>query len=288
MPEEPSRPPEADLLSEVLLFQLLDRGTRKNLAEQMEAIHFSAGHTIFEYGDPGDSLYIICSGEAEVFIKDDTGRRVTLETAQAGQVLGELSFLDKGSRSATVVVTSDVDALRLDRPCFERFLREHPNAPAALLTAVARRLRLTTELLRHTASRNVNEEQADQRTPVQKAADWIADFSGSIPFLVFHGIWFALWVAINVHWVPAIPVFDPYPFGLLTMVVSLEAIFLSVFVLLSQNRQAAKDRIRSDIEYEVNLKAEMEVAHLHEKVDHLNSSVLARLETIERRMSDKK
>ena len=130
MSEESSRPTQADLLSEVLLFQLLDRGSRKNLAEQMEAIRFPAGQTIFEYGDPGDSLYIICSGEAEIFIKDDTGRRLLLETAQPGEVLGELSFLDSGSRSATVIVTKDLDALRLDRPCLERFLREHPSAPA--------------------------------------------------------------------------------------------------------------------------------------------------------------
>src|SRR5204863_3425801 len=101
-------------------------------------------------------------------------------------------------------------------------------------------------------------------------------------FLLIHAVFFAVWIGINLNAIPFIPAFDPYPFGLLTMAVSLEAIFLSVFVLLSQNRQAAKDRVRSDIEYEVNLKAELEIAHLQEKVDHLNAKVLARLNHLEK------
>src|SRR5207302_3373753 len=113
-----------------------------------------------------------------------------------------------------------------------------------------------------------------------KAADWIAEFAGSIAFLVIHGIWFGCWILVNLSVLPFIPPFDPYPFGLLTMVVSLEAIFLSVFVLLSQNRQASKDRVRSDIEYDVNLKAELEIAQLHEKMDRLTCDVLTKLEKL--------
>jgi len=146
---------------------------------------------------------------------------------------------------------------------------------------MGRRLRITTELLRHTATRNVNEEVEDKRTVVQKIADWIAEFSGSIPFLAIHIVIFAVWIGWNTLPPEALR-FDLFPFGLLTMVVSLEAIVLSVFVLLSQNRQAAKDRIRSDVEYDVNLKAELEVAHLHEKVDRLHSETLARLANIEK------
>jgi uncharacterized membrane protein len=115
-------------------------------------------------------------------------------------------------------------------------------------------------------------------------ADWIAEFSGSITFLMLHVGFFAGWILLNVTIVPHAPMFDPFPFGLLTMVVSLEAIILSVFVLLSQNRQVAKDRIRSDVEYDVNLKAELEVAHLHEKVDRLGavaSDTAARMRHLE-------
>jgi uncharacterized membrane protein len=192
-----------------------------------------------------------------------------------------LSLLDGGTRSASVIATKDTEALRLERANLERFLQLRPQAAMDILAAMGRRLRVSAERLRHTASRNVNEEAEDKRTAVQKAADWIAEFSGSIPFLLLHVVAFAAWLVINSVKLPGLRQFDPYPFGFLTLAVSLEAIFLSVFVLLSQNRQAVKDRVRSDIEYDVNLKAEMEIAHLHVKVDRLTSDVLARLEKLQ-------
>ena len=107
-------------------------------------------------------------------------------------------------------------------------------------------------------------------------------FSGSVSFLNLHVIIFSFWIVVNLGWVPYVPRFDPYPFGLLTMIVSLEAIILSSLVLLSQNLQSSKDRIRSDIEYDVNLKAELEIAHLHEKVDHMHAEILSRLDQIKK------
>jgi len=272
--------PEADLLKEVPLFQFLDETERVALAERLDLARYAAGEIILRIGEPGDSLYLVRTGEAEVFVKNDTGERIVLEVVQCGCFFGELSLLDGGPRSASAVATQDTEALRLDRADLDSFLRSHPEAAMDLLAAMGRRLRVTADRLRHTASRNVNEEATDRRTMVQKAADWIAEFSGSIPFLMIHVVFFALWLGIN--WLPiaALPKFDPYPFGFLTLAVSLEAIFLSVFVLLSQNRQTAKDRVRSDIEYEVNLKAELEVAHLHEKMDRLTADVLSGLEKL--------
>jgi uncharacterized membrane protein len=221
-----------------------------------------------------------------VFFKDDTGERIVLETAREGDFFGELSLLDNGPRTASVVVTKDVEALRVDRNDLDHLLRLHPEAALELLTAMGKRMRVTAELLRHTASRNVNEVVEDNRTVIQKSADWIAEFSGSIAFLMIHVVLFFVWIIMNVgSGIPGIPMFDPFPFGLLTMCVSLEAIILSVFVLLSQNRQVAKDRVRSDIEYDVNLKAELEIAHLHEKMDRLTSEVLSRLGKIEKATS---
>ena len=275
--------PDAALLADVPLFKMLDDDERAALSEHLEVVTHPAGHVMWEYGDPGDSFYVIRSGAAEMFLKDDTGGRIVLECAKAGDHFGELSFLDEGCRSASVVVTEDMEAVRLDREDLEQFLKMKPAAALDLLAAMGARLRQTTEKLRHTASRNVNEEMEDKRTTVQKVADWIAEFSGSIPFLMIHAGIFATWLIWNAF--PKVA-FDPYPYGLLTMCVSLEAIFLSVFVLLSQNRQAAKDHVRSDIEYDVNLKAEMEIAHLHEKLDHLNSQSLTRLQTIEKRLCD--
>jgi uncharacterized membrane protein len=271
----------ATLLAEVPIFQLLDDEERSLLAADLDFVRYGTGETIFSYGDPGDSLYVIKSGEVEVFFKDDTGERIVIETAGKGEFFGELSLLDNGPRTASVVVTRDLEALRVDRRDLDHLLRLHPEAALELLTAMGRRMRITAELLRHTTSRNVNEAVEDRRTSIQKAADWIAEFSGSIPFLFVHCALFFGWIVVNVDWIPGIPVFDPYPFGLLTMAVSLEAIILSVFVLLSQNRQVAKDRVRGDIEYDVNLKAELEIAHLHEKVDRLTAELLSRLDKIE-------
>ncbi len=124
-------------------------------------------------------------------------------------------------------------------------------------------------------ARNINEEMEIRSTTVEKIADVIAAFSGSIQFLVFNAVWFVVWIVWNL--LPRVRHFDPYPFGFLTMVVSLEAIFLSIFVLVSQNRQAAKDRLRADAEYEVNFKAELEIRQLHEKVDFLTEQMLARM-----------
>ena len=145
-------------------------------------------------------------------------------------------------------------------------------------------------LLRQTASRNVNQEVEDTRTRVERVADWIAEFSGSLTFLNLHLVFFFLWILLNTHavenvapsWIEPLTGFDPFPFGLLTMAVSLEAIVLSVFVLLSQSRQVAKDKIRGDIEYDVNLKAELEIAQLHEKMDRLHAETLSRMERIEK------
>lgn len=283
-------PTDAALLADVPFFQALDDQEREELAAQLDLVELPAGQVVFNYGDPGDSLYVIRSGSVEVFFKDDTGTRIVLETAEHGDAFGELSLLDNGPRTASVVVTSDMQAMRLDRNGLELFLRKRPAAALDMLTAMGRRLRVTAEKLRHTASRNVNEEAEDKRTRVEKIADWIAEFSGSLAFLFLHVALFSVWIVLNVDWVKrfdaawlvAISGFDPFPFGLLTMSVSLEAIFLSVFVLLSQSRQVAKDRIRGDIEYEVNLKAELEVAHLHEKLDRLIAESAGRLERLER------
>jgi len=138
----------------------------------------------------------------------------------------------------------------------------------------SRMTRPADELLRTRVSRNVNEEVTVPTSLLERVADVIAWFSGSMPFLILNAAWFIIWISLNVIPLGFAP-FDPFPFGLLTMIVSLEAIFLSCFVLVSQNRQAEKDRVRSDIEYDVNIKAELEIAHLHEKTDRIYERMLA-------------
>ena len=196
--------PEAILLKEVPLFALLDDQQRTELAAQLEVVCFEAGETVFNYGDPGDAIFVISSGEVEVFFKNDTGERIVLELASRGDFFGELSLLDCGTRSASVIATQATEALRLVRDDLEKFLHLRPEAAMDLLAAIGRRHRFTVEQLRHTATRNVNEETEDKRTLVQKSADWIAEFAGSIPFLLMHVVFFALWLGVNSIKIPLI------------------------------------------------------------------------------------
>jgi CRP/FNR family cyclic AMP-dependent transcriptional regulator len=277
-------PTRTELLANVPLFAKLDVAALQALAERVEELHSPAQTMIFHAGDPGDALFIVIEGEVEIFVINPTGERIVMECARAGHFFGEISLLDSGPRSASAQVTTALHALVVDRGDLAEFLAACPTAALDLMAAMGHRLRETARLLRGSASRNVNIETQDRRKRVQRAADWISDFSGSLPFLFIHVAGFALWIGLNVEPLAhtAIGGWDLYPFGLLTMSVSLEAIFLSVFVLLSQNRQAARDRLRNDIEYEINLKAELEIGQLHVKVDRMHEQLTQRLANLER------
>lgn len=272
------------ILAQLELFEHLQEEDRNRLAEFVDSVDLTAGQTLFRAGDPGDSLFIVGHGEVELYIKDTAGQKIILTVAREGEMFGELALLDRGARTATAVALTDSQLLVLDREDLLMLFQKTPAAALRLLAAMSQMMRRADELIRTRVSRNVNEEVEEHLTPLQRVADWIAWFSGSMPFLLLNLIWFITWIGVNVFSI-GLPHFDPYPFGLLTMIVSLEAIFLSCFVLISQNRQAEKDHIRSDIEYEVNIKAELEIAHLHEKVDHLYEQVLERFSRFEKTLS---
>jgi uncharacterized membrane protein len=167
-------------------------------------------------------------------------------------------MLSGETRSASATSEEQVVTLELSREEFFDFLRRRPDAAIDVLTELGDRLKHTDDILRTRVSRNANEAHEQTLSVGQRIADVIADFSGSMPFLFINLAVFVAWIALNVT-VPQI-LHDPFPFQFLTMAVSLEAIFLSIFVLISQNRQAAKDRIKADLDYQVNVKAEMEMS----------------------------
>lgn len=270
------------MLHEVPLFALLDENERVLLSERVELVRYEKGKDIFLVGDPGDSMLIVSKGEVEIFVKTKTGEKISLETATAGDFFGEIALLDPGPRNATARATTDVEVIVVDRGDLDELFRLSPSSAMDLLAATGKRLRQTSALLRNVATRNPNEEEEDNRSMVQKSADWIAEFSGSLPFLFIHLAFFAGWIGWNSFF-PS-KAFDAYPYGFLTLVVSLEAIILSVFVLLSQSRQVARDKVRNDIEYDINLKAEMEISHVHEKVDQIYAEIQKRLDRMERKI----
>jgi CRP/FNR family cyclic AMP-dependent transcriptional regulator len=274
-------PCEPDLLASIKMFELLNEDDRIALAKVIDELKLPQGHTLFQAGDPGDSLFIVQAGEVELFIKDTAGQKIVLTTAGAGDMFGELAMLDSGPRTATALALNDSEVLVLDRDDLILLFQRRPDAALHMLAALSGLTRKADELLRTRVSRNVNEEMEEHSTPLLRIADWIAWFSGSMQFLILNGAWFIIWISLNT--IPGLLTFDPFPFGLLTMIVSLEAIFLSCFVLISQNRQAQKDKVRADIEYDVNIKAELEIAHLHEKTDRIYENMMARFEKLDRR-----
>jgi len=268
-------------LATVKLFELLDDEELGQLASTIDSMTIEAGETLFNAGDHGESMYIVNWGEIELYIKDTTGQKIVLKIAEADDIFGEISMLDNRPRSATAKALMRTELFILDRDDLLLLFQKKPDAGLNMLAAMSTMLRDADDLLRTRVSKNVNEEMEEKLTTLERISDWIAWFSGSMQFLILNGIWFIVWIAINLVNL-GLQQFDPFPFGLLTMIVSLESIFLSCFVLISQNRQVAKDKIRSDIEYEVNIKAELEVAHLHEKVDRIYEQMLQRFAFLEK------
>lgn len=274
-------PCEIKQLDGIPFFALLDEDDRRAVAEVVDYHTLSAGENLFQTGDPGESLFIVRSGQVELYIRDTAGQKIVLTIAEGGDLFGELSLLDSEPRTATAVALTDSGLLVLDRDDLRLLFKRNPDTALHMLAGMGKMTRKADALLRTRVSRNVNEEMEVKTSVLGKIADGIAWFSGSMLFLIINGIWFISWIVLNTFKLPFAP-FDPYPFGFLTMIVSLEAIFLSCFVLISQNRQTEKDRVRADIEYEVNIKAEMEVAHLHEKTDRMYENMLQRFIKIER------
>lgn len=277
-------PCDPELLNDVALFKHLDAEGRTRLAQAVQGQSLPAGSTLFHAGEPGEALYIVRSGQVELSIRDTTGQKIPLAIAHENALFGELALLDRGPRTATALALVDCDLLALSREDLLALFRSTPDAALQLLAAMGQMTRAANELLKSRVSRNVNVESQEQLGTFDRIADWISWFSGSMLFLMLNAAWFITWIGLNTLPLGFAP-FDPYPFGLLTMIVSLEAIFLSCFVLLSQSRQAAKDRVRSDIEYEINVKAELEVAHLHEKTDRIHVDLLERFQALERQLA---
>ena len=262
-------PIDASILNEIEHLRELRPDEKVALAEKIDLLRFSNSQTVFNYGDPGNALYIVRSGEVEIYVKNDQGEKIVLEISRPGDIFGEVALLDGGTRTAWVAALRDVELLRLDRQHFEDYLRQCTPAALNLLSVAARRLRRTDEVIRRTVTRNVNDVAAEQGTILTRLADAVPSFTGSVSSIALHILFLGAWIALNLRLIGSVKAFDPYPFEFMSVIVSLEAIFLTLFVLTSQNRQRTRDRIRSDIEFESSINTETKIAYLHEKIDKL-------------------
>ncbi len=266
----------AETLRHVPLFESLDTEAADELCELLESLDCKAGAVLFRTGDEGNAMYLIEHGRVQIFVRAKDGHEVTLTELHRGDFFGEMALLDGKPRSADARVAEDARLAVLSREHFLSFTRSNPNVALEMLTALANRLRHTDELLRSSATRNVNVEDAAHLTLADRAADLIAEFGGSWKFILAAVMLFNVWVWINIWlaWVGKSG-FDPYPFLLLSTVINMLSVLQAPIILMSQNRQSHKDRLRAEIDYQVNLKNELAL-----------NEILERLKTLEHKYSD--
>lgn len=262
-------------LAHIPLFARLDDAGQQALLALLTRRTVAANDPVFWFGDRGDTMYVVEQGRVAVTAPDVHGDHVLLDTLGPGGIFGELSLLDGGPRSATVRAVSDCVLLALERDAFHAFLRQRPDVAIDVLQILGARQRASTAALR--GMKNPNAVIAEATTRWQRVSDHVATVAASHVFTLSHIAWFGTWIVLNTvaaaGWLPRRLAFDPYPFGLLTLIVSLEAIFLSIFVLVSQNRQSERDRIRTDLDYQVNVKAHVEILGIAGRLERIEQAL---------------
>src|SRR5262249_9733518 len=255
---------------------LLDDEERAALAGVLEVARFPKGQHIFRTGDVGGALYLVNVGFVRVSIENNEGTQVLLGEYGRGQVFGEISLLDGGPRTSTAMALEDAEVLILKRCHLLDMITMYPHSAMDLLTVIGARLRATDQLLRTQVTQNVNIEAEERLTLGQRLADRVAAFGGSWPFILVFCAVMVLWIVVN-SWLLAEKSFDAYPYQALNLVLSMLAALQAPIIMMSPNRQAAKERLQADLDYRINLKAELEVAHLHKKIDRLWEEMQAQL-----------
>jgi len=265
--------PQPKLLDAIPLFASMDDEERTALAAIMDEVSFQVGQIIYRAADIGGTLYILIAGEVEMSIEDDDGKKVVIDVLKPGDFCGELSLLDGGNRSATVVTTQPTRTLVLKRDHLVDLLMKRPHMAQDMMMWLVKRIRRTDGLLRRRVSRDPNEVIEERETLGNRMADKVASFGGSWTFISLFGVVMVAWVIVNTVLVFGKKPFDEYPFQALNLVLSMLAAIQAPIIMMSQNRQDAKDRIRSELDYQVNLKAELEVTEVLRRMDSMEEAL---------------
>ena len=247
-----------ELLANIPLFESLTPEDLEALSNRTESRDYNEGDAIFHQGDAGSALFVIDDGAVEISYGEGRGR-IVLATLFTGQYFGELSLFDGSPRSATATAVKKTRLICLDREHLVDFVNKKPAAALRIIAEMSDRLRQTNELMSRQVSRNVLEEEEESLSFGQRVADRVAAFGGSWPFIFTFGGIMIVWMGVNIlRWAN----FDPYPFILLNLGLSSLAALQAPVIMMSQNRQSAKDKLLAENDYQVNLKAEMEISAL--------------------------
>jgi uncharacterized membrane protein len=277
---------EAQSLARVPLFKRLEPHELERLAEEIDQVNFKAGETIFNEHDRGDALYILEKGAVRIWVYDEDVKDVTLAELKPGEFFGELAVLDRGERSSSATAIVESHLHRLSSDDFQQFLLEHPDCAIDVICEIGARMRQTNLLVSQRAARNINVQMEQRATLGQRVADKVAAFGGSWTFILIYGSSLVLWMAANTFLLAYMghgengAQFDPYPYILLNLMLSMTAAMQAPIIMMSQNRAAEKDRLAAEQDFKVNLKSELMLEELIRKqrardaqMDQLNSAL---------------
>jgi len=261
-----------DAIRSVPLFSSLDDQAAGELRELLTTRDVAAGDTLFRAGDEGDAMYLIESGRIRISITDAEQRQIVLAELARGDFFGEMAIIDGKHRSADANVIEDGRLAVLSRERFLRLINDNPIVALEMLSATFSRLRHTDKMLQQRVSRNVNEEQEKRMTIADRAADVIAEFGGSWKFIITAMGIIIAWIIFNSY--VMVKGFDPVPYQMLNLVMGIIAGLQAPIIMMSQNRQGSKDRLRADLDYQVNLKNELALTEVLRRLDVLESERL--------------
>lgn len=262
-----------ETLRSVPLFASLDDGATEALLKLLTTHEVPAETVLFRHGETGDSMYLILDGRVRISVCDTEGKNISLADLARGDFFGEMALLDGNPRSADAITVDKSKLAVLERDHFLSFVRINPDVGLKMLSAIADRLRRTDNLLRYRVSRNVNEEEARRSTLSDRMADLIAEFGGSWKFIGAAVAFLTFWVILNEVFLRE-RTFDPFPYVLLNLVLAMVTGLQAPIIMMSQNRQSGKDRLRADLDYQVNLKNELALAEVLRRLDVLESERL--------------
>lgn len=262
-----------DAIRSVPLFGSLDDAAAGELRSLLRTRNVLNGTALFRTGDDGDAMYLIESGRVRIAITDEDEKEITLAELARGDFFGEMAIIDGKKRSADAIISEDARLAVLSRENFLRFIRNNPMVALEMLSATFSRLRTTDRMLQQRVSRNVNEEQKKRMTLADRAADLIAEFGGSWKFIGAAIGFLIFWVLLNT-WLLQGKGFDPFPYVLLNLVLGMITGLQAPIIMMSQNRQSEKDRLRADLDYQVNLKNELSLTEVLRRLDVLESERL--------------
>ncbi|HET6219946.1 MAG TPA: DUF1003 domain-containing protein [Acidobacteriaceae bacterium] len=258
-------------LKHVPLFALLDQEEIAVLAAQVELKTFAPRQRIYKMGDPGMHAYILMSGSVQVSTVDEDHQEVMVDQPGHGQFFGFASMLEQTPHQTSALAMEKSVCVEISRDDIAILLERKPMAGMDMLTVLGAQFHASQQLVRIRANRNANEVIEEKSTFGERIADDVASFGGSWPFIILVGVAFLIYTTINVAL--RSKAWDPYPFILLNLFLSMLAAIQAPVIMMSQNRQDKKDRLRSELDFEVNRRAEAEIQNLSRKLNLVQDKI---------------